>query len=372
MIEQVRRLVVALALVGAASCSSLPGQPPPQPPEPPAPQPQCVEGQACGCWHHPPEALGWLYACCQPGVPGGVVNVQDPAQCVVPPPVVPPPVEPPPATTNCDGDPGAITGQTTSVHGTAVNEVMRDLTGCSIGSDCRLGNTTSQQFFRAVVDGLRTRGLCAGQHEPMQTDEIAVSSNRSAIREGYHVFGGDDSNGPVPPGGTVRKVVWSPGAARPSYYGNTAAPAPPGPPLPPPVGACGDPLPPKVWTAATLPDGWGSDQIGKPRWEIGCVPHGNVIDCTAKVAPNACDYCAAIGMGTMPDGVQPRCGCPVRKEDDAQRGPCEAYLTGGTKLESRNGATCSFVGGNPFQFEPSGGQCRLCSVGDGRVCGGWF
>jgi hypothetical protein len=261
---------------------------------------------------------------------------------------------------------------------------MRDLTGCSIGSDCRLGNTTSQQFFRAVIDGLRSRGICAGQHEPRFTDEIAVGANRSSKREGYHVFGGDDSDGPVPPGGTIRKVVWSPGAARPSYYGNAEPPPVDPPPANP--GSCSAPLPPKVWTAGTLPPNWGENEIGQPRWIIGCGPHpnGRVIDCSANVAPHACGYCDSIGMGEA--GGQIRCGCPVRNEckpvDQTppqnfkceERVACEQYLTGGTKLVKKDGftGTCSFANSNPFQFEPSGGQCKLCSVEDPRVCGGWF
>jgi hypothetical protein len=157
-----------------------------------------------------------------------------------------------------------------------------------------------------------------------------------------------------------------------TYVGSETTP----PPEPPPVAGCSDPLPPKVWTAGTLPPGWGSDEIGKPRWVLGCKPHNNVIDCTAKVEPRACDYCASIGMGDI--GGQQRCGCPVRNECPGfkceERQACEAYLTGGTKLEAKqgSGATCAFAHGNPFQFWPSGGNCRLCSVGDPRVCGGWF
>jgi len=158
------------------------------------------------------------------------------------------------------------------------------------------------------------------------------------------------------------------------WYTYSGGPTPTPGPDPTPVAGCSTPLPPKLWTAETLPDGWGSDMIGQPRWEIGCAPHGNVVDCTAKVAPRACDYCASIGMGDI--GGQPRCGCPVRNECPGfkceERVACEAYLTGGTKLESRNGATCEFAHGNPFQFKPSGGNCRLCSVGDPRVCGDWW
>ena len=40
-----------------------------------------------------------------------------------------------------------------------------------------------------------------------------------------------------------------------TYTGGTPTPEPP------PVAGCSSPLPPKVWTAETLPDGWGGDQI---------------------------------------------------------------------------------------------------------------
>lgn len=127
-----------------------------------------------------------------------------------------------------------------------------------------------------------------------------------------------------------------------------------------------------MWTAATLPDGWGQNEIGRPRWMISCGRHGKIIDCVSKIEPRACDYCASIGMPLMPDGVQPRCGCPVRQEGHPERVPCEAYLTGGTRLEARNGATCAFANGNPFQFEQNDGNCRLCS-NDGLVCSAeWF
>ena len=163
---------------------------------------------------------------------------------------------------------------------------------------------------------------------------------------------------------------------------------PPPPPFPPPANGCTTPLPPKVWTDATLPPGWGGDQVGKPRWEIGCGFHQKVIDCTARVAPQACEFCASIGMGEI--GGQPRCGCPVRNECPGfkceERAACERYLTGGTKLQTcaeaktadpnvvctSSANACEFVGDNPFQFYPSGGNCRVCSVEDPRVCGGWF
>jgi hypothetical protein len=177
-----------------------------------------------------------------------------------------------------------------------------------------------------------------------------------------------------------------------TFVGNdpTSPPVDPPPVEPPPVdtGSCSAPLPPKVWTAATLPRGWGEDRIGTPRWLIECGEHGRDIDCAPKVAPQACGYCDSIGMGEA--GGQIRCGCPVRNECPGnfkceERVACEAYLTGGTKLQTcaeakaedssvqctPSGEACEFVNDNPFMFRPSDGNCRLCSVEDPRVCGRW-
>lgn len=344
MMETIRRLVVALALAGFPACGpiSIPDPnptPPPTPPPPDAHEPVCSPPDlVTGCWHQPPGE-GWQFI---------------------------PPAAPPAQGCSIDGAPGAQLAVQTSL-GDELNRAILAVYGCE-GGRCVI---TDGRFVaqRKIVDQLKRQGLCSGQHSPGTgpddpgTDEIAIALTATSTRESYHVYAGP-KEGP----GTL---VLSPQAAREAWAAPGGAP-PPGPdPPPPPVGGCGAPLPPKVWTAATLPDGWSEAQIGTPRWLIECVPHGNVVDCTAKVAPQACDYCAAIGMGTMPDGVQPRCGCPVRKEDSPERGPCEAFLTGGTKLEARNGATCSFAHGNPFQFDPSGGGCRLCS-NDGTVCGGWF
>jgi hypothetical protein len=303
-----------------------------------------------GCWHQPPGE-GWKF--------------------------IPAPVQDP---TDCDGPVSVTAPDHVSTLGEKVNEAILRVYGCD-GGRCVV---TDGRYLvqRKIIDELRRMGLCAGQHQPgtgptdYGTDEIAVAPSTTAVREGFRVYAG-----PAVGSGTLilspqgRAPAWVPSGA-PAQQPPPAPPTqpPPGPappPAPPDGGSCSNPLPPKLWTAATLPDGWGEDEIGKPRWKIDC-EQKRVIDCTAHVAPQACAYCESIGMGTMPDGVQPRCGCPVRKEDSLEREPCEEYLTGGTKLESRNGATCAFVDDNPFLFEPSGGNCRLCSVGDPRVCGGWF
>lgn len=386
-----KKLIAALALSALAACANNPNPQPPTPPTPPPPEPQCVEGQACGCWHHPPEALGWLYACCQPGVPGGVVNVQDPAQCIAAPPVEPPvpPVEPPVPPTpgvGCVLAGEEVTPSTqTNTVGPDVNAAMHRLVPrCDIGSDCIINEYTQQSWFAAVGAELRKTGLCAGPGG----DEMQVALLRSNPWQNFHIFAGDDSPTLPAPPGARRTVNWSPNSWRGSWVapGGTTPPIPPDP-TQPPVAGCSAPLPPKVWTAETIPPGFDPALVGQTRYIIGCSPHSGVIDCTAQNV-RACDYCAAIGMGEA--GGQIRCGCPVRNEcKPAEQTPpqnfkceervaCEAYLTSGTVLESKNGAVCEFANGNSFQFKPNNGNCRLCGVngttynGERQGCGGWF
>jgi hypothetical protein len=96
--------------------------------------------------------------------------------------------------------------QTSASVAQTVNEVMQALSGCSVGSDCPIGDTypTAQSWFDAVNHELRLLGLCAGQHEVGYTDEIAVSDSGCTGRwYGYHIFNYGGS-----------KVVWNPGAQR--------------------------------------------------------------------------------------------------------------------------------------------------------------
>lgn len=107
-------------------------------------------------------------------------------------------------------DPDYTAHSTTSTSvGNTVNQVMSQLSGCPIGSDCVLAPTypDAQAWFSAVTAALRARGLCAGQHEVGHTDEIAVSSTGcTGLWYGYHAYnyGGG-------------KVVWAPGANRGSW-----------------------------------------------------------------------------------------------------------------------------------------------------------
>jgi hypothetical protein len=136
-----------------------------------------------------------------------------------------------------------------------------------------------------------------------------------------------------------------------------AAPSPPPPSGSCPVAPCPDP----TWTAATLPDGWGSDEIGRARWQFNSSIYvGRYLDNTAVVIRNE-PYCAAIGLSPYADG-QPRASCPVRPDGHADRAAIELWLTGGYALESRAGATCAPHPSNPVMFEIGTGDCRLCSL----------
>jgi len=134
-----------------------------------------------------------------------------------PTPVPEPTPEPTPAPTpapgcSIDGEPGALLPDHRPALGAEVNAAMHALRpDCDVGGRCVLpeGRLAWQAL---VVQELRRRGICAGQHAP-DTDEIAVATSATAPREGGHIYAGP-ADGP----GTV---VWFPQASRPAY----AAPA---------------------------------------------------------------------------------------------------------------------------------------------------
>jgi hypothetical protein len=395
-----RHLLAVPILALLAGCGL---KPPPKPPEPPdptpppveAPQPQCAEGQTHSCWHLPPDSRTWLYACPLYNTDGGIVGTVDvvggPAQCPAAPP--PPDPEPPPATdcqpvldpaksapvaSDSSWPPAADQTEPSLWKQSVWDAVRAAKAACAEAwsGDCLVGGPPKIDYgYLLISKELQDAGIDASQ--------AIVGGERKDHLWVRRAPGSNDWNGTklfnygsgclITGDGAFNVHGWY------TYAGGGTQPEP----EPPPVAGCSSPLPPKVWTEETLPDGYGSDAVGQPRWELGCGlhPNGRVVDCTAKVAPHACDYCAAIGMGEI--SGQPRCGCPVRNEckpagEEPQnfkceeRVACEAYLTGGTKLQSRNGATCEFANNNPFQFFPNGGNCQLCSVGDPRVCGDWF
>lgn len=275
-----RRAWLALGLMVLWGCPPG-GSPGPQPtPTPePAPSPICEPGATCGCWHQPPGE-DW----------------QQLPDCGAPPPA---------AGCSIDGPPGPVL-EPRSDYGRAVNAAIFAVYGCD-GGRCVVQDGR-QEAQRKIIERLRAAGLCAGQHVPGVTDEIAVSASETGVRESYHIYAGP-AEGP----GTL---VLAPQAVRPAYAAPagpapaptpTPAPSPtptPGPPPAPPAGDCGAPLPPPlnsfVVHVRDVRDGW--------QW----------VDSTPLVEGAA--YCSAIGYARNP--------CPIRMEGAADRLACEQLVLG--------------------------------------------
>lgn len=312
-------------LMGAKGCPSPAPQPTPPPPVLTCANVDCVPGSHCT------------------ETPAGPVCVPD--------------ATPPPATgCSIDGEPGPLLPDYRPTLGAEVNAAMATLRpDCPVGGRCVLEE--SRQAWQArVIAELRRRGVCAGQHAP-DTDEIAAATSTTAPREGWHVYVGPE-DGP----GTV---LWSPQAARPAY---AAAPAVPPPPASPPGGSCpAPPCPARVWTEATLPDGWGRDMIGKPRWEWSCHESGRAwADCTPVVVRNE-PYCASIGMSPMADG-SPRAACPMRPDGHLEREAVEWWLVGAPVPD---GPDCDPPGRPAYAVPRGSGACRLCDASKTVCSGAW-
>jgi hypothetical protein len=138
-----------------------------------------------------------------------------PLGCAVFPPPPPPPTPTPtpsptptPLTCVLSGEPTTTSPDQTPSLQAVVKAVVSNVTGCVSASVCPLGDETQQHFQARIEAALQNQGLCAGQHSS-GTDEIAVAQKCSDPWEGYDVFAGDDSEGPVPPGGVARTVRWA-------------------------------------------------------------------------------------------------------------------------------------------------------------------
>ena len=213
--------------------------PTPTPTPEPTPIPPCLPAVPW-CSDLTPPAQ-----CSSATVPCKHNPTQDPYHCELAPacpetPIPEPPKPTPPPGQSCDGEVETNTGQKLNSHADAVDQAMKTLTGCEIGSACPLGNKPLQVWNREVIGVLRRAGLCAGQHEPQVTDEIAVAGGPRQIREAYHIGAGDDGSGAVPPGGARRTVVWSRGAVREAWTVG------PGTEPPPTAEGCTTPVAPKV------------------------------------------------------------------------------------------------------------------------------
>jgi hypothetical protein len=101
-------------------------------------------------------------------------------------------------------------------------------------------------------------------------------------------------------------------------------------------------------------------------WRLHAV--GNWTDATPLV--KGCSYCAEIGLPTLPDGVTPRCDCPVRTEGDPLRPACELEATGGPVWTCPMGGSLVVNPANPYQAKcVTGSSVRVCDS-TGEVCAG--
>jgi len=183
---------------------------------------------------------------------------------------------------------------------------------CQVGGTCLLGNITQQGWQRVVNEELRRQGLCAGQHTPA-TDEIAVAAQAKDNWQGFHIFAGDTSNGPVPPGGARRTVLWSPQAYRGAWIPPDVTPTPP-----PTTTGCTDPVTPKV-----------------DKWNLK--PHNKWIDATPQFYNRETERWDGTTITGYCDAAKfvDRLHCPARSE-------CPGY-----KCEEREACEQIGIGGKP-------------------------
>ncbi len=331
--------LLALALSGCGlKFSPLPG-PGPEPKPTPTPEPTPPPVEECL------PGLPWCHELVPPATCGECKHnpTSDPAHCEK----APKCEEPPPVPQGCilAGVPTQeAVGHAATLQRLVFQALVTLRPDCETGGTCLLGDETQQVFQARVEAQLRKQGLCAGQHGP-GTDEIAVAAVPGDPWEGYDVFTGDDSEGPVPSGQPRRTVVWA------VYRG---AWLPPGMPAPPPPSACPEPKPPIALFT-----------------RIAIKRHTQGYCDTTEVLERACEYCASVGLGRMPDGSL-RCTCPVRVDEHPDRRACEASL--GEVFWETTAGTVEVNPDNPAQARSSaGGQVRKCrKVPDGRtVCSEW-
>jgi hypothetical protein len=248
------------------------------------------------------------------------------------------------------GEPSTAAPGQANTLGDKVNLAMKALRpNCEIGGTCLLGDMTQQQWQAQVNAKLREAGLCAGQHSP-GTDEIAVAPKPTDNWQGFHVFAGDTSSGPVPPGGARRTVVWSPQAWRGAWLPPTT---------PPPAEGCKAPLPDrdpsKLRIQIHVGGGWADGTIQT----VGTL-----------------SYCEQIGMSPMADGT-PRASCPMRSECPGYqcelREECETFASrGGPVWQTQPvGLEVELRNGNPWVARAAGAERLRVCTSDLGVCSAW-
>jgi hypothetical protein len=153
---------------------------------------------------------------------------------------------------------------------------------------------------------------------------------------------------------------------------------------PAPVTGAATPAPAAV-EAVRVERPYAGEPLGCPeprppreQLQLNAHPHNRWVDST-PIVTRACEYCAAIGLGTYPGGI-PRCSCPMRAELPEGSGPndervaCELYVLGGPPVWQAMPAGVPRVNpDNFFQAGCAGDGCqavRVCNA-DATVCSAW-
>lgn len=299
---------------------------------------KCPTGQACtdpkqGCVPVAPPPPSCADLACEYGC------TENPPTCKPKPPVIPPPAE------------ACVREEDLDV---TVPQLAQQLQAVVVTEIRAMGDTTGQPpavTLERLAARLRARGLCA-----IAGIEAVFVKRLDGYFEEYHaVYFGTGA-------------LIETGKFMGTHFDKTGGSVTP----PPVTDACpAAPCPDRVWTAETLPDGWGQDAIGTARWHFNVHVHtmGNY-DSTSVVDRNE-PYCASIGMSPMADGTA-RASCPVRPDGHNEREAVEGWLLeGGPVVEGRNGQDCKANNNdNPFAFLAGTGNCRICNTPK-TVCSEW-
>jgi len=379
-----RRMVLLLSAV-IAGCNLLPKPPVPGPtpipvptptplPVPPASQQCHLTGAASECYDNPPNGQSfpqwqpnWGYVCA-PDAQGQLIRAGEPDECeeVTPPDPGPGPTPPPLSGTmfpqGIPDDQFEKLPHTNSLRG-EVNVLMAELSGCGIGSSCKL-DMDADQWMNLVTMKMRDRGFNAGRHidpfpgqcEPGQgcSDQISLLAggknwcvDQHSNQQIYEFGGGKvrwDSRG-------EKFNDWSITGSDFCKGGGTS-PVPPDPPDPPDPDpqVCADPNP----------------RGREARFVLKRIGNGNKITSTYQIKGN--DYCRQVCSPVEPDVCYTtRTNCPVRIEGDPERVLCEQE----PDVVGKQAWTCD---GQPIEpSNPTGSQAickglaKTCTE-DGATC----
>jgi hypothetical protein len=357
--------------------------------KPPAHEPVCQPNQNCGCWVQPPGQDWVLLACstgntctnnvCAPVAPTCPATCPSGQQCTDPAkgcqPTQPPkpycqsdlnPELTPPVLSDDEWTSDGV-DQTSTLRTAVAAAIKKAQQACGAAwanDQClMLGVAGIDNAYRDVARELQGAGIVAAQgtnDANPKADHLTIGRPGEQVYEEWKLF------------------AYTNGCLTQNQYKSAFRPVNPipEPTPPPPAERCPyEPCPIRTWTADTLPPGWGSNELGRPAYQINTYKHtmGNN-DSTAVVVRQE-PFCRAIGLSPYADG-QPRASCQVRPDGHNERVEVENWLLfGGYKRKGRNGQDCTPNNtDNPAAFLSGTGNCRMCNSGTGieQTCTDWF